>query len=145
METKKNIEKAVLDTYKNAQIALHSLNAIIPTVQDKGLLNELKEEYDGYDKVKKEISSFLSQNKIEKKKINPIKKAMLWTSIKMKTAMNNSKNQIAEMMINGTVMGINELRAMVNEKENYPEDVTALIEKLLQLEEQYERNLKQYL
>ena len=145
METKKNIEKAILDTYKNAQIALHSLNSIIPTVQDKNLLSELKDEYKGYEQFKNELSKFLSQKKIETKSINPIKKAMLWTSIKLKTAMNNSKNQIAEMMINGTVMGINELRAMANEKENYPEDVVEYIEKLLKLEEQYEQNLKRYL
>ena len=59
----------------------------------------------------------------------------MWSSIKMKTLMNNSKNQVAEMMINGTVMGINELTAMKNEKENFNEDVVALIDRQLELEE----------
>ena len=61
----------------------------------------------GYEKVIGNISTFMAENGIEPKDVNPFKKAMLWSSIKMKTMMNNSRNQVAEMMINGTVMGIN--------------------------------------
>ena len=87
----------------------------------------------------------MAQNGIEPKDVNPFKKAMLWSSIKMKTLMNNSKNQVSEMMIKGTVMGISELTAMKNESERLEEGVLEYVDKLLSLEEDYEQRLKKYL
>ena len=49
------------------------------------------------------------------------------------------------MMINGTVMGINELTAMKNESKNLKPEIEELLTKLLKLEEEYEQRLKKYL
>lgn len=137
--------KAINDIYKNAHIALQSISDLLPSVEDENLLAELKEEYDGYEKIIGKISSFMAENNVEPKDINPFKKAMLWSSIKMKTFFNNSTNQIAEMMINGTVMGINELVAMQNESSNLIDEVKSLLDELTALEEKYEQNLKKFL
>ena len=138
-------QKAVTDIYKNAHIALQSISDLLPNVKDDGLREELKAEYEGYEKVTGEISTFMSEKKFEKQDINFFKKAMLWSSIKMKVFFNDSKNQIAEMMIKGTVMGITELTAMKNEKKNLDEGITELLNKLLSLEEGYEKKLKKFL
>ena len=137
--------KAINDTYKNAHIALQSISDLIPTIKSEELKKELQEQYDGYEKIIGKISSFMAENKLEPKDINPLKKAMLWGSIKMKTLFDDSQNQAAEMMINGTVMGINELTAMKNESKNLDEDVKNLIIKLLALEEEYLVRLKKFL
>ena len=137
--------KAITDVYKNAHIALQSISDLLPAVEDEDIKTELKEQYEGYEKIIGEISTFMVENQIERKDVNPFKKAMLWSSIKMKTLMNSSRNQVAEMMINGTVMGINELTAMKNEGSNLDEEVLSLLEKLLKLEEDYQERLKKYL
>ena len=143
---KENVnKKAILDVYKNAHIALQSLKDLIPEVEDKSLRAELDRQYAGYDKFINEVSAYLKKKKITPKDINVIKKTFMWTSIKMKTLFNSSRNQIAEMMIKGTVMGIIELSAMKNEKTNYNEEVTGFIDKLLALEEEYEQKLKTFL
>ena len=138
-------QKAINDTYKNAHIALQSISDVLPSVQNFALKNELTDQHDGYEKIIGEISSYMAEKNLEPKDISPLKKAMLWSSIKMKTLMNNSKNQIAEMMINGTVMGINELTAMINESTKLEDGVKTLVEKLLRLEEDYEQRLKKFL
>lgn len=138
-------KKAITDVYKNAHLALQSISDLLPAVEDEDVKVELKEEYEGYEKIIGEVSSFMAQNGIEPKDVNPFKKAMLWSSIKMKTLFDNSRNQVAEMMINGTVMGINELTAMKNESEKLDSGVLDLLEKLLALEEEYEQRLKKYL
>ena len=137
--------KAITDVYKNAHLALQSISDLIPAVDDNELIAELKEEYEGYEKIIGEISSFMIENQIERKDVNPFKKAMLWGSIKMKTLINNSRNQVAEMMINGTVMGINELTAMKNESSVLDDEVKVFVEKLLELEENYNERLKKFL
>ena len=134
-----------MDTYKNAHIALQSISDLLPSVEDDGLKKELSDEYDGYEKLIGEISSFMVQKGLEPKDISPIKKAMMWSSIKMKTMVNNSKNQITEMMMKGTLMGVTELTAMINESQNLEEGVLELVQKLLSLEEEYLERLKKFL
>jgi hypothetical protein len=138
-------QKALNDIYKNAHIALQSISDLLPSVDDEGIKNELQEQYEGYEKIIGNLSTFMAERGVEPKDVNPFKKAMLWSSIKMKTLMNNSKNQVAEMMINGTVMGINELTAMKNEGNNLDDEILSLLEELLSLEEEYEQRLKKFL
>ena len=138
-------QKAINDVYKNAHIALQSISDLLPAVVDDDIKTELKEQYEGYEKLIGEISSFMAENGVEPKDVSPFKKAMLWSSIKMKTIMNNSRNQVADMMINGTVMGINELTAMKNEGQNLDDGVLHLLQELLSLEEDYEQRLKKFL
>ena len=143
---KENVnKKAVIDVYKNAHIALQSLNDIIPAVNDKELKKELLMQVEGYTEVINEVKAYLKKKKIKEQDIGVLKKAMLWSSIKMSTLFNSSRNKIAELMIKGTHMGVIELIAMKNEKENYSEEVVALIDRLLELEEKYGERLKKFL
>ena len=122
-----------------------AINDIMPSVENDELKKELQNEYEGYEKFIGELSTYMAEIGIEPKDINPVKKAFMWTSIKMKTIFDNSKTQIAEMMIKGTVMGITELTAMKNEAINLDEGVLEYLDKLLTLEESYEKELKKYL
>ena len=138
-------EKAINDVYKNAHIALQSISDLIPKVKDGDIKEELRSEYEGYEKLVGEISSFMTENGIKPKDIGFFQKAVMWSSIKLKATIDNSRNQIAEMMLKGTVNGINELQAMVNEKDNLDENVAKHAEKLLSLEKKYQDNLRTYL
>lgn len=145
METENVNGKAINDVYKNAHLALQSISDILPEVNDEELKKELKDEYEGYEKIIGKILSYMSEQKIEPKDVGAFKKAMMWGSIKMKTLVNDSRNKIADMMIKGSVMGINELKAMENEKENYDEKVAEFISELLVLEEGFVEKLKTFL
>ncbi len=138
-------EKAINDVYKNAHIALQSISDILPKVKDKNLKKEIKSQYEGYEKIVGDISSYMKKNDIEGSKINFMQKAFMKGSISFKTMIDGSRNHIAEMMIKGTVTGITELTAMKNEKQKFNEDVASFIENLLTLEEKYQENLKKYL
>lgn len=138
-------KKAITDVYKNAHIALLSISGLMPAVKDNGIKKELKSQYEGYEKFVGNVSSYMAENGIEPKEINPLQKAFMWSTIKMKTLTDKSRNRIAELMIKGTVTGITELTAMKNEKGNFSDDTVAFIEDLLTLEESYERKLKKYL
>ena len=138
-------KKAITDVYKNAHIALLSISGLMPAVKDNGIKKELKSQYEGYEKFVGNVSSYMAENGIEPKEINPLQKAFMWSSIKMKTLTDKSRNRIAELMIKGTVTGITELTAMKNEKGNFSEETVAFIEDLLTLEESYEKKLKKYL
>ena len=137
--------KAVNDAYKNAHIAMQSISDLLPEVRDEGIKKELEEEFKGYETHIDAVSDFMKENGIEPKDINVFKKAIMKGSIKMKTIFDDSKNQIADMMLKGTVMGINELSQMMNEKKNLDENVKILISDLLKTEENYEKRLRKFL
>ena len=75
-----------------------------------------------------------------------MKKAMRWGSIKMNTLTDNSRAHIAEMMIQGTVMGITSLKTSLSElPKDDDEEITALLKDLIALEEEFEKKLKTFL
>jgi hypothetical protein len=83
---------------------------------------------------------------IELKEPNPFKKMMMWGSIKMNAMTDNSRSHIAEMMVQGTVMGITALRSTASELSvDGDPDIIALLEEMLAMEEKFEKKWKEYL
>ena len=72
-----------------------------------------------------------------------MQKAFMFTSIKMNTLTDDSKSHVAELMIKGTVMGITELTELKNgNKDCLSEKTNEFLNRLIDLEEEYEERLK---
>lgn len=69
---------------------------------------------------------------------------MTWSSIKMQTMNDNSNSKIAEMLLQGTNMGIIEGRKILNNK-NLDKKIHKLIEKFVSMQEECVENLKEFL
>lgn len=148
MEEHKNkqSEEILAEIYRNCQLALESINDILPAVEDDALRAEIVSQHEEYEKISAKAACLAKDKGLEIKEPNPIKKAMMWSSIKMSTAFDNTKAHIAEMMIKGTVMGITSLKTSQNEAyECADEKVLALLEELIELEECFEKRLKEHL
>ena len=71
---------------------------------------------------------------------------MMWSAIKMNTASDNSAQNIAQMMIKGTVNGITSLKTSLSDGEKVMDvEVKKLLTELISLEENFEEKLKTYL
>ena len=132
--------------YKNAHIALQSISNALPEVTDQNMRDELNNQYDGYEKFIGKLSGFMRDRNVEAKDVNVMKKAMLFTSVKMNTLTDDSTSHIADMMIKGTVMGITELRQLISRgQEDIDGEILEYAKELLDLEETFEERLKTYL
>ena len=132
--------------YKNAHIALQSISNVLPEVTDQNMRDELNNQYDGYEKFIGKLSGFMRDRNVEAKDVNVMKKAMLFTSVKMNTLTDDSTSHIADMMIKGTVMGITELRQLISRgQEDIDGEILEYAKELLDLEETFEERLKAYL
>lgn len=68
---------------------------------------------------------------------------MMWSSIKMSTMTDNSRAHIAEMMVQGTVMGITALKSTLGEvSEEGDAEILSLAKELLSAEESFEQKWK---
>lgn len=145
MEVKKS-EEILAEIYRNCQLALESISDILPEIEDEGIKAEILRQHEEYEKICGRAACLARDKALELKEPNPMKKAMMWGSIKMNTLTDNSRAHIAEMMIQGTVMGITSLKTSFSEKpEDDDEEITKLLKELIALEEGFEKKLKSYL
>ncbi len=146
MEQKKNDSEILAEIYRNAQIALTSISDIMPEVEDGGIREEIMREHEEYEKVCSEAAHLALKYDVELKEPNPVKKAMMWSAIKMGAANDNSSQNIAQMLIRGTVNGITSLKTtMTDGGKNIDPEVKKLLASLISLEEGFEKKLKKFL
>ena len=143
MELKKS-EEVLAEVHRNCQLALQSISDILPEAEDTDVREELMKQHEEYEKIGGKAAIIAKNKNIDLKNPSPIKKAMMWSSIKMNTMKDNSRAHIAEMMTQGTVMGITALKTTLSEmSEDYADkDIKELAEELLHSEEQFEKSWK---
>ena len=142
MELKKS-EEILAEVHRNCQLAIQSISNILPEVDDSDVKEELLRQHEEYEKICGKSAILAKDKNIELKNPSPIKKAMMWSSIKMNTIKDNSRAHIAEMMTQGTVMGITSLKSSLGDMSSEGDDeIEQLARELLQSEEQFEKNWK---
>ncbi len=143
----KKSEEVLAEVHRNCALALQSISDILPEVEDDGVREELLHQHEEYEKLGGRAALLAKDRGVELKNPGPIKKAMMWSSIKMNTLKDNSRAHLAEMMVQGTVMGITALKSSLAEmsEEGADEEVRALAEELLKSEEEFEGRWKELL
>lgn len=144
MDIKKS-EEILAEVHRNCQYALQSISDILPETDDEKLKEELLREHEEYERIGGRAAILARDRSIELKNPNPIKKGMMWMGIKMNAMKDDSKAHIAEMMVQGTTMGITALRTSLGEMSDDfgDEEVRELANDLLHIEEQFEQRWKE--
>lgn len=130
---------------KNVAMATQSLDIILPDVKDQEFKEYLSKLNGEYNIILTEIQMIAKANDVNLKLTNPIEKAELWTSIKLKTLMNKSTRQFATMTFLGTNMGIPDLIIAICDFGDAKPEIVSLAKKLKDLEEKSNEELKKYL
>ena len=142
----KKTEEALAEIYRNAQLALESISDITPQVEDQEVKEELARQHEIYEQFSAKAQVLARDMGLELKEPNVMKKMMMWGSIKMNTLANNSRAHIADMMVQGTVMGITALRTTASELPIDGNDkIIALLNEMIHAEEDMEKKWKEYL
>lgn len=146
MEQIKSDSEIIAEIYRNAQLAITSISDIMPEVVDGGIREEIMRQHEEYEKVCSQAAQLAMKYGLDLKEPSPIKKAMMWSAIKMGTANDNSSQNIAQMMIRGTVNGITSLKTSLTDGgKEMDAEVKKLLTELIALEEGFERKLKSFL
>ncbi|MGN1373374.1 MAG: hypothetical protein ACI4VK_04935 [Candidatus Coproplasma sp.] len=146
MESIKNDSEILAEIFRNAQLGLTSIVDLLPEVDDEEMKEELTRQHEEYEKICSEAAQIAAELQLELKEPSPIKKAMMWSAIKMNTASDNSRSNVAQMMIKGTVQGITSLKTSMTEGENVMNsEIKKLLSRAIELEENFEKKLKAYL
>ena len=136
---------ALDEIHKGSCMGMDAIKFVLDKAEDKSLKKVLKGYYKEYEKTASKIEKIYQKyNEGKPHETTAINKAMTWYGIEMKTFMDCSNSKIAELLIQGTNMGIIEGRKILNNKQ-LDKKVNSIIEKYVTMQEDNVEILKQYL
>lgn len=143
---KDNNEINVLDELnKGACMGMDAIHFILPKVNDNNLKQELNIQYQKYQSIHNKICELYPEYSNKKPhETNTINKVMTWYGIEMKTLTDDTTSKLAELLMQGTNMGIIEGRKLLNHKDT-DNNVNNLIEEYVDMQENAVEKLKKFL
>jgi len=145
MSKDKNEVNVLDELHKGACMGKDAIHFIMEKVKDDGLKQELNRQYEKYNEISDKIERLYPEysNK-EPHETSAMNKAMTWYGIEMRTFMDDSTSKLAELLLQGTNMGIIEGRKLLNHKGTEPE-VHALVQEYVAMQEDAVEKLKTFL
>ena len=132
--------------YQNSQMGVETLNQRIPMIDNEAFKKRIEAQLKEYEQIHEEAKKLLNRHGYDEKGIGALEKIMAYLMIDMKTLMDKSSSHIAEMLIQGSNMGIIDAVKRINQYEKEAEkEVTALMKRLLKFEENNVERLKEAL
>lgn len=145
MSEDKNEINVLDELNKGACMGKDAIHFILDKVKDKALTDELNKQYNKYKEITDKISELYPEYSDDKPhETNAMNKVMTWYGIEMKTLMDDSTSKIAELLMQGTNMGIIEGRKLLNHKDTH-EEVHKLVQKYVDMQEDAVEKLKEFL
>jgi hypothetical protein len=102
------------EVYKGSVMGSDALNQILPKVENAGLKGDLQTQLQQYQGTAAEAERQLKAMNKCPQPLPGVEKAMLWGSVTGQTLMNKETSHLAEMVIQGSNMGIVNLTKVLN-------------------------------
>lgn len=126
-------------------MGMDAIHFILPKVKDNNLKKELNIQYEKYKSIHNKICELYPEySRKEPHETNAMNKAMTWYGIEMKTLVDDTTSKLAELLMQGTNMGIIEGRRLLNHKHT-DNKVNDLIQEYVNMQENAVEKLKQFL
>jgi len=137
--------KLLDEAYKNVRMASFAIDCIIDKIEDQSLEDLLRKQNDCYLNYVEKLEKLSEELKHKPKDINFMLKGMSFASIKTKSMMNDETPHLAEMLVQGTTMGITDT---LKAKSEYPSDnheLNKIVDEIVKCEEKFVNSLKDFL
>ena len=132
--------------HQSTNMGREGIQSVLNYAKDDRLRQALEQQLVKYEKLAGASGKMLLERDEKPKETNPVAKASSAAMSAMKLMADPSASKIAEMMIQGTVMGITSLKTSLSElPKDDDEEITALLKDLIALEEEFEKKLKTFL
>jgi hypothetical protein len=142
MEENKN---ALDEVNKGCTMGIQAIKNLIDKVDNKDFKKILEKQLDQYDEIEDKIHNiYKNYSEKDPHEIGVFTKAMTDYMANMKTMMDHTDSKIAEMLLQGTNMGIIEGKRILNNKK-LDKEVSELIKEFINNQEMIVEKLKEYL
>lgn len=141
-----NINLTILNEIsKAAKMGMDSINYVSEKTEDQELKENLSTQYSGYGKIVDQVNTqFEGYGEIPDD--SELKsKMMVWTGIQFNTMADKSSSHIAEIMIQGTTMGIIECQKLINHNPQAEENVKNILNNFMTFQQNSTEKMKEFL
>ena len=121
--------------HQNASMGQDTIEHLLNVVEDVSFRKVLQSFFAEYKKIYNGTDSMIHEYGGEVEEINKMAKISSYMMINMKTLTDKSSSHIAEMLINGSTMGIIQITRKLNEYRDAETNVRRFGEKLLAFEQ----------
>lgn len=127
------------------KMAVSSIDDVLDRIKSSEMRDMLVKSRENHEKLGNEIHSQLIEHGSEEKDPNAMAKGMSWLKTTMKMSMGESDGTVADLLTDGCNMGIKSLNKYLNEYDTADQTSKGICKKLISIEEELCRDLKQYL
>lgn len=130
---------------ENSVMGAEAVKMLFEKVEDEKMMSELKRQYEEYGKHTKAIIEALDSEGLEPDKQGALSKLGLWSGIQLNTLTSRSNDKLAEIMIQGSIMGVIDLTRLLKEYPEIPDGYRKCAENLISFEEEAIQKMKEFL
>ena len=141
-----NVDLDLLEkTYKNASIGITALKAVLDKPENKELNTVLYRHLRNYQELADRSKKQMMANGTKVKEQTVYGKAMMKGNIKMNTLMDPSDSRIAQMVIQGSTMGVTQMTRLLHSNRNADGTSVEIAKEFIKKEEENIEVMKSFL
>lgn len=131
--------------HQNSQMGVDTIRQLVEIVKDEDLNAELNKQLNEYQDIYDKTEELMNNSQEETKGISTVSKIMTYISISMKTLNDKTPSYIAQMLIQGSTMGVIDITKNIKKYSDIKPEIMDLANKLLKFEQANIEKLKAYL
>ena len=141
-----NVDLDLLEkTYQNASIGITAIEAVLDKTENKDLNNELHKQLRDYQEMADKSKNQLLTNGTKVKEQSIYVKTMMKGNVKLNTILKPSDSRIAQMVIQGSTMGVTQMTKLLHAKPNADGVSSEIAKEFVKREEDNIEVMKNYL
>lgn len=131
--------------YQNCSMGIITIEQLIGIAENEVFINHLKKQLTIYQEIKQDTIKILKKKNCDELKLSNMTKIISYITINVKTLTDKSSSHIADMMIQGSTMGVIEITKNLNQYKNADSKIIKIAKHLLNIEEKNIEDLKEFL
>lgn len=144
MENTENL-KVLKELHTGAQMGIKAISYVADKTEDDSFRKELSTQYNQYEDILNKVTDIYNEYGEVPSTSNIKNDLMTWMGVQMNTMNDKSNSKLAEMLIQGTVMGIIEGRKILNHNPSVDKKIKNSLNEFVQFQENSVTRLKEFL
>lgn len=137
--------KILNELHKGAKMGMDSISYVAEKVGDENFKDNLMFQYNQYNDIVNQTNSIFQKYGEVPSNENTMTNIMSWTGIQMNTLTDKSNSHIADLLIQGTTMGIIEGRKILNNNPHADKQILTALNNFVKMQENNVEKLKTFL
>ena len=137
-------DKLINELHKACRAAIVGIDNLKTDINSEKLQTLIKKQNEFYEKFLSDIKKTAINYEIDPDDISVFMKANSFLMSKMETMIDGSDEKIAEIMINGTKMGIKQMDEIIHEFEDADEEILNYAKKFKESLEEFLNSLREF-